>query len=101
MKVDPRLAAVIRRAGRCELLRRDDFEPFHALANSICHQQLNGKAAATIVGRFKERIGGGDWPTPAQVKAARMPSLRACGLSRSKALSLKDLAEKVLDGTVP
>ena len=30
-----------------------------------------------------------------------MPTLRACGLSRAKSLALKDLAAKVLDGTVP
>ena len=100
-KVDPRLAAVIRRAGKCELKTTRDFEPFAALTSSICHQQLNGKAAATILGRLKERVGKGDWPPPRQVKAARMTSLRACGLSRAKSLALKDLAAKVLDGTVP
>lgn len=101
MKVDPHLAAVIRRAGSCELKPRRDFEPFSELTSSICHQQLNGKAAMTILGRLKDRVGQGDWPTPRQVKAARMQALRACGLSRAKSLALKDLAAKVLDGTVP
>jgi DNA-3-methyladenine glycosylase II len=101
MKVDPRLAEVIRRARRCDLSLRRDFEPFSALTSSICHQQLHGKAAMTILGRLKDKVGKGDWPTPAQVKAARMQTLRGCGLSRAKSLALKDLAAKVLDGTVP
>lgn len=32
---------------------------------------------------------------------ARMPSLRACGLSTAKALAIRDLARRSLDGTVP
>ena len=100
-RVDPRFEAIIARAGKIGLKRVKDFEPFQALTRSICHQQLHGKAAETILQRFKDRVGKGDWPTPRQVKAARMPSLRACGLSRAKSLALKDLAAKVLDGTVP
>ena len=100
-QVDPRFEAIIARAGKIGLKRVKDFEPFQALTRAICHQQLHGKAAETILQRFKDRVGKGDWPTPLQVKAARMPSLRACGLSRAKSLALKDLAAKVLDGTVP
>ena len=92
---------MIRKASKCELTAKREFVPFAALTSSICHQQLNGKAAMTILGRLKDRVGKGDWPTPHQVKAARMTSLRACGLSRAKSLALKDLAAKVLDGTVP
>jgi DNA-3-methyladenine glycosylase II len=101
IRVDPRLAAIIKRAGKCELTLVRDFEPFSALLRAICHQQLTGKAAETILGRVKDRIGKGDFPTPKQVKAARISSLRACGLSQAKSLALKDLADKVLDGTVP
>ena len=100
-RVDPRFAAIIGRAGGCELRRSRHFDPFQALARAICHQQLNGRAAETILKRFVDRIGKGDWPTPRQVKAARLPTLRLCGLSRAKSLALKDLAAKVLDGTVP
>lgn len=100
-RADPRFAAIIEKAGPCTLAPQRTFEPFHALTRSICHQQLNGKAAETILGRFKDRVGKGEWPAPAQVVKARLPSLRACGLSRAKSLALKDLAAKVLDGTVP
>jgi 3-methyladenine DNA glycosylase/8-oxoguanine DNA glycosylase len=32
---------------------------------------------------------------------ARLTSMRACGLSNAKALAIRDLAKKALDGTVP
>ncbi|MGD0510073.1 MAG: DNA-3-methyladenine glycosylase 2 family protein, partial [Terriglobales bacterium] len=48
-KSDPVLAAIIERVGP---YRMQYGEPtFHALAESILYQQLNGKAAATIFDR--------------------------------------------------
>jgi 3-methyladenine DNA glycosylase/8-oxoguanine DNA glycosylase len=76
--------------------------PFAALAEAVMHQQITGKAAATIVRRFKEKLGDGDaFPLPAAVAAASDETLRAVGLSRSKVRAMRDLAEKTLDGTVP
>jgi len=89
---------------RCELERAARFHPFQALLRSITHQQLNGKAAETILGRVKDRFGQaseGGWPTPEVLAAARLPALRRVGLSRAKSLAVKDLAAKTLDGTVP
>ncbi|MBL8921906.1 MAG: DNA-3-methyladenine glycosylase 2 family protein [Myxococcaceae bacterium] len=101
VKADRRFARIVRHAGPCRLERATHFRPFEALLTSITHQQLSGKAAATILGRVKERLAAGRFPTPAQVLATRLPALRACGLSRAKALAVKDLAKKTLDGTVP
>ncbi|MCU0696766.1 MAG: DNA-3-methyladenine glycosylase 2 family protein [Myxococcaceae bacterium] len=101
VRADRRFARIVERAGPCRLERATHFRPFEALLTSITHQQLSGKAAETILGRVKERLAGGRFPTPEQVRAARMPVLRACGLSGNKALALKDLAAKTLDGTVP
>lgn len=98
---DDTLAAHIRRVGPCTLERSTRFEPFAALLNSIAHQQLNGTAAATIVQRVKDRFGEGRWPKAEVMARARMPSLRSCGLSNAKALAIRDLAQKTLDGTVP
>jgi DNA-3-methyladenine glycosylase II len=72
---------------------------FVALARAICFQQLSGKAAATIFGRFVENVGGE--LTPEAVLATPVDELRRAGLSNAKALSVLDLAAKVLDGTVP
>jgi DNA-3-methyladenine glycosylase II len=95
------LAAHVARVGPCSLERAGRFQPFAALLNSIAHQQLNGTAAQTIVGRVRTRFGGGRWPTAATMARARVTSMRACGLSNAKALAIRDLAKKTLDGTVP
>jgi DNA-3-methyladenine glycosylase II len=99
--VDSTLGQVIERVGPCMLERSARFEPFSALLNSIAHQQLNGTAAQTIVRRVKERFAEGRWPTAEVMRTARLPAMRSCGLSRAKALAIRDLATKTLDGTVP
>jgi DNA-3-methyladenine glycosylase II len=97
---DPALAAAIARLGRCTLLRgRLPGGSFGALARSICFQQLAGAAARTIHGRFAALYDGR--PTPAAVAATPDDVLRSVGLSAAKAASIKDLAAKSLDGTVP
>lgn len=98
---DEGLARVIARVGPAELELSDDFDPFHALVRSICHQQLHGKAAQTILGRVNARFGDGEQADLKTVHRARIESLRKCGLSMAKALAVKDLAAKCLDGTVP
>jgi DNA-3-methyladenine glycosylase II len=98
---DAALARVIARVGPSKLELSEDFDPFHALVRSICHQQLHGKAAETILGRVNTRFGDGHLADLKRVHRARLDSLRKCGLSLAKALAVKDLAAKCLDGTVP
>jgi DNA-3-methyladenine glycosylase II len=74
-------------------------DEFSALVRSIMYQQLAGKAAAAIHARFLALFDGA--LTPAAVAATSVERLRSAGLSGSKAASVKDLAAKVLDGTVP
>src|SRR6185437_1448663 len=71
---------------------------FAELARSICYQQLAGRAAAAIHGRFAALFDGP--PTPQAVLALSMEELRSVGLSGSKAASIVDLAEKVDAGLV-
>ncbi len=101
--LDPQLKELIKRAGPCRLEKASHFEPFESLLSSIAHQQLTGKAAETILCRLKAKFGEGEsgWPTPRRMLTVRVPSLRACGFSGNKALAIKDLAAKTLDGTVP
>jgi DNA-3-methyladenine glycosylase II len=97
---DPAMAALIDRVGPCTLRpRRLAGGYFGALARSILYQQLAGKAAAAIHARFVALFDGGR-PTPEAVLALPDESLRGAGLSGAKAASIKDLAAKVLDGTV-
>jgi len=74
-------------------------DEFSALVRSIMYQQLAGKAAAAIHGRLMALFDGG--LTPLAVAEISLDKLRSAGLSGSKAASIKDLAAKVLDGTVP
>lgn len=99
--LDPALGKVIARVGPCEIDPSPDFDPFHALVRSICHQQLHGKAAETIHQRVKDAFGDGHEPELKKLHKAKLPAMRACGLSEAKSLAIKDLAKKCLDGTVP
>ncbi len=73
---------------------------FDALAAAIVYQQLSGKAASTIHGRFTTLFAG-NLPEARQAAGLGMAALRGVGLSRNKALAVLDLAEKSIDGTLP
>lgn len=96
---DPALAAVIERAGPLRLPKPRQSDPFLGLAEAIVYQQLAGRAAAAIWSRVAALEQGG--LTPAGVVAAPDAAIRSAGLSMNKTLAIKDLAAKVLDGTVP
>jgi hypothetical protein len=104
-RADPRLARVIdlivERVGPFNIQPSAHAGPFEALLRSIFYQQLNGKAAASILGRFKDRFGAGQMPSPATILAASTRQLRSVGLSRQKIAAIRDLSQKALDGTVP
>ena len=94
------MGALIERAGPCGLrASRDRAGDFEALLESIVYQQLAGRAAAAIHARLRARVPG---PlTPDAVLALPEEALRAAGLSGAKVASVRDLATKVTDGTVP
>ena len=72
---------------------------FAVLVRSIVYQQLAGAAAGAIHGRLIAALDGE--VTPERILATPAETLRAAGLSGNKVLSVRDLAAKVLDGTVP
>ena len=100
-RADERLARLIARAGPFRMKLQPSRSPYESLLEAILHQQITGKAAATILARVKESFGMGDFPEPQEILRATRPALRAAGLSRQKAAALRDLAAKSLDGTVP
>ena len=71
---------------------------FAALARSVCYQQLAGRAAQVIHGRFVALLGGR--PTPEAVLSLTPDEMRSAGLSGAKVASIRDLAEKVIEGAV-
>ena len=99
---DPVLARLIDAVGPCGLELEKTRSLFFALAEAIVHQQLTGKAAATIFGRVRAlspRVRNG--PTPEQIRRASDEKLRGAGLSRAKMLALRDLAARTLAGELP
>lgn len=98
---DPKLGALIEKVGPFALRLKQTDGAFAALAESIVYQQLNGKAAATILGRVKALFPSRVFFTPRDLIAAKDEELRGAGLSRSKLAALRDLAAKAEDGTVP
>ncbi len=102
-KADHDLGVFMEVAGPCRIGERawaQPVEPFEALLRSIIYQQLSGKAAGTIHGRFVELFDGAG-PSPEALLALSEDQLRGCGLSRNKTLAVKDLAEKTLAELVP
>lgn len=94
---DPVLAALIAEMGPMRL-RRSTLSQFAALVQAIVYQQLAGAAARAIHGRLIAALDGEVPPEPLLALSDR--TLRTVGLSAAKVFSLRDLATKVLDGTV-
>jgi DNA-3-methyladenine glycosylase II len=94
---DPVLAGLIATAGPIRIGRRTGSH-FAGLVEAIVYQQLAGAAARAIHGRLVAALD--DDVRPEALLALSDETLRAAGLSANKARSLRDLAAKVLDGTV-
>lgn len=99
-RVDPVLARVIESVGPCRMPVRSEGTHFQALARSIVFQQLSGKAAGTIHGRFAALFANGD-PEPSALLEFADVQLRGVGLSRQKIGYLRDLSHKVVSGALP
>jgi DNA-3-methyladenine glycosylase II len=94
---DPVLGRLIQAAGPIRITRRTGSH-FGGLVQAIVYQQLAGAAARAIHGRLVAALGGD--VEPGALLALSDETLRAVGVSANKARSLRDLATKVLDGTV-
>jgi DNA-3-methyladenine glycosylase II len=93
---DPALGALIARVGHVRITLSDDY--LSALLSAIVGQQLSGKVADVIWGRFKALMDGD--VRPEKVIAAPEADLRAIGLSSAKVVYAKALSEAVACGAV-
>lgn len=100
-RCDRKLGGWMRRIGPIDYDFSERFDPVDALARSIIHQQLSGKAVRTIEGRVEALMPRGHKITARGIDAADDASLRGAGLSRNKLLALRDLAAKSQAGVVP
>jgi DNA-3-methyladenine glycosylase II len=100
-KIDPDLGRVIKATGPVLLVPDEARTPFYALLRAIAHQQLSGRAAETIMGRFHNLFPNVAHPTPEQVLGLEDLALRGVGFSRPKIKYIKDLAARAIAGIVP
>jgi DNA-3-methyladenine glycosylase II len=97
----PRFAALIGRVGPPGLAIDRGRGLYEALIRAIAHQQLHGKAAEAILGRFVALHPGERFPSPERVLGTPDDALRGCGFSAAKLAAIQDICAKTLDGTVP
>ncbi len=91
--VDPVIAQVLPEINWADWFEdRASSDHFYNLTRNIIYQQLAGKAASTIFGRFENLVGS---VTPANVLLLEDQKLRDVGLSWAKVSYVKDLAAKV------
>src|SRR5262245_18523316 len=100
-KVDAKLARIIDKVGPCKLNPNLEQPPYEALVEAVVYQQLTGKAAETILGRFKALFPGETFPSPESVNHSNVEHLRTAGLSRATAIAIQDISRKTLEGIVP
>ena len=98
---DPALALLIQRSGPFLMRPTRTQSLFAALLEAIVYQQLTGRAAETILGRVHGLFAPRRYPRAEDLLLLSESKLRSAGLSRNKAAALRDLARRVIDGTVP
>ena len=97
---DPRMAELVDGEPGLDPDRLFDGLPsdlWGALVLQVTGQQLSLAAAAAILARLNA-LQGGRMPTPAELLATDAETLRGIGLSRAKAVYLRDLAARIEDG---
>lgn len=92
---------LIREVGPCALEPETRRPPFQSLVQAVAHQQLNGTAASTILKRFIKLFPGRRFPRPEDLPSVSDDAIRGAGFSRAKVASIRDIAARTLDGTVP
>jgi len=101
-KADPVLRGLIQEHGRLPIGEEERRQtPFESLARAIANQQLSGRVADVILGRFVKLFPGKRFPTARDLAAVTDEQIRAVGFSWAKIAALRDLSAKVIDGTVP
>lgn len=96
-KSDTVMAQLVSTYGACPLARRE-YRPFDTLTSSIIGQQLSAKAAGAIKRRISEIV-----PSPFRPEnflAVDVDVLRKAGLSQAKVRYIRELAGRVVDGSL-
>lgn len=94
-KRDPVLAKAIDEIGHIYRVVIPDM--FMALINSIIGQQISTKAQDKIWLRFLAMF---EPITPQSIAVLSVEAIQACGLSRNKAVYIKEIAQTIVDGSL-
>lgn len=73
-----------------------DGDVYFGLLRSIAYQQLSGKAAGTIFGRFLDLFPDG-YPHPERLLEMEDAAIRSAGMSRAKTAYIQNVAQYWLD----
>src|ERR1041384_6538531 len=98
---DRPLGGGIERVGGTGVVPQPPRGTFESLARSIVYQQLSGKAASTIFGRFRALYGEDGFPAPEAVLAPPHPRIRSAGLPGARARAVRPLAARAARGEIP
>lgn len=98
---DHELGTLIKAAPLFNLEFNPDNSIFQSLLEAIVHQQLTGKASATIYNRVLALFSGKKTVSALDIIRADEDELRSAGLSLNKVLAIKDLAEFAVSGKLP
>lgn len=100
-RADPLMRRLMRRHGPCTMAPNWRRTPYQALVSAIIYQQLAGRAAETIHGRFLGLFPQARFPSPAEVVQMSEERLRAAGLSRQKLSYIRDISARACAGLIP
>ncbi|MBI3385295.1 DNA-3-methyladenine glycosylase 2 family protein [Candidatus Gottesmanbacteria bacterium] len=95
---DKKLGGLIKKHGELKWEWGSDL--FSDLIESIVNQQLSGKAAATIFGRFKKLFTTKKFPSPSDILKISDEKIRTCGISLAKIKYIKGLCQAILAGNL-
>jgi DNA-3-methyladenine glycosylase II len=99
LRRDPIMAALMREHGACGLADALRVDHLSALARAIVFQQLSTRAASTIHSRLIALLPESTVTGPA-LAGVTDEQFRSAGISRQKALYLRDLAGRVNSGAL-
>lgn len=93
-KVDPIIYEIALKVEITETEKSSNY--FIDLVDSIISQQLSGKAASTIFGRFK-KLFKNENITPEDLLKINDEKIRECGISYSKIKYIKGIAKEIIE----
>jgi len=98
-RLEPKFSTITKAIGEQKMTLSKEKDLFKHMSRAIIYQQLSGKAAGTIYGRFQDLFEGK--ATAEKVIVKNDSDLRKAGVSRNKALALLDLSKHILEGSLP